>query len=106
MPVTPLATAHVALDIDVYPINNEKTQKEGVSRTYKGFDGYAPIALYWGQDGWCIGNEPREGKRVAQFSVTESFMRNGKTYQWRRVIPTGHMCNSPNARRLRRASGC
>ena len=40
VPVTPLATGHVALDIDVYPMNNEKTSKEGVSRTYKGFDGY------------------------------------------------------------------
>ena len=32
VPVTPLATHHVALDIDVYPMNNENTQKEGVSR--------------------------------------------------------------------------
>jgi hypothetical protein len=39
VPVTPLATGHVALDIDVYPMNNEKTRKEDVSRTYKGFDG-------------------------------------------------------------------
>jgi hypothetical protein len=33
VPVTPLAINFVALDIDVYPMNNEKTQKEGVSRT-------------------------------------------------------------------------
>ena len=61
--MTPLATGHVALDIDVYPMNNEKTRKEGVSRTYKGFDGYAPIALYLGKEGWCIGHELREGKQ-------------------------------------------
>lgn len=33
---------------------------------------------------------PREGKRVALFSVTEQHSRNGKTYTCRRVIPTGH----------------
>jgi len=46
VPMTPLATGHVALDIDTYPMNNEKTCNEGVSRTYKGFDGYALIAHY------------------------------------------------------------
>ena len=66
VPVTPLATHHVALDIDVYPMNNEKTQKEGVSRTYKGHDGYAPIAAYLGNEGWCLLNELREGKQHCQ----------------------------------------
>ena len=31
-----------ALNIDVSPFDNSKTKKEGVSRTYKGVDGYAP----------------------------------------------------------------
>ncbi len=30
--VTPLKMGHVALDMDVYPMNNEKTKKEGVWR--------------------------------------------------------------------------
>jgi hypothetical protein len=67
VPVTPLTTGHVALDINVYPMNNEKTRKEGVFRTYKGFDGYAPIALYLGKVSWCIGNELREGKQHCQY---------------------------------------
>lgn len=75
VPVTPLATGHVALDIDVYPMNNEKTRKEGVSRTYKGFDGYAPIALYLGKEGWCIGNELREGKQHCQYEFRYSLER-------------------------------
>jgi hypothetical protein len=75
VPVTPLATGHVALDIDVYPMNNEKTRKEGVSRTYKGFDGYAPIALYLGQEGWCLGNELREGKQHCQYEFLYSLER-------------------------------
>lgn len=33
---------YVPVDIDVTPFDNSKTKKEGVSRTYKGFDGYAP----------------------------------------------------------------
>ena len=66
VPVTPLAINYVALDIDVYPMNNEKTQKEGVSRTYKNWDGYAPIAAYLGNEGWCLLNELREGKQHCQ----------------------------------------
>ena len=48
-------------------MKNSKTGKEGVSRTYKGFDGYAPIALYLGKEGWCIGHELREGKQHCQY---------------------------------------
>ena len=43
---TGLPTGEVPLDIDVTPFDNSKTRKEGVSRTYKGFDGYAPIMAY------------------------------------------------------------
>jgi len=66
VPVSPLATGHVALDIDVFPMDNSRTKKEGVSRTYKGHDGYAPIAAYLGQEGWCIACELREGKQHCQ----------------------------------------
>ena len=33
----------VPVDIDVTPMDNSKTAKQGGSRTYKGFDGYAPM---------------------------------------------------------------
>jgi hypothetical protein len=72
VPVTPLATHHVALDIDVYPMNNEKTKKEGISRTYKNYDGYAPIAAYLGKEGWCLLNELREGKQHCQKGFKDS----------------------------------
>jgi len=39
------------LDIDVTPFDNSGTKKEGVSRTYKGMDGYAPIFAYLGEEG-------------------------------------------------------
>jgi len=64
--VTPLATGQVAIDMDVFPMDNSGTKKAGVSRTYKGFDGYAPIAAYMGEEGWCIGTEFREGKQHSQ----------------------------------------
>ena len=41
-----LPCGFVPVDIDVTPCDNSKTSKEGVSRTYKGFDGYAPIMAY------------------------------------------------------------
>lgn len=60
-PVTPLSTGHVALDMDGFPMDNSGTKKEGVSRTYKGHDGYVPMAAYLGKEGWSIGMELREG---------------------------------------------
>ena len=42
--LTPLSSGHLALDFDVFTLDNSGTQKEGVGRTYMGFDGYAPIA--------------------------------------------------------------
>ena len=75
VPVTPLATGHVALDIDVYPMNNEKTHKEGVSRTYKGSDGFAPIGPLFRPGGGCLGNELREGKQHCQYEFLYSLER-------------------------------
>lgn len=60
-PITPLVMGHVALDIDVFCMDNSGSHKEGVSRTYAGYDGYAPIAAYLGAEGWCVGLELREG---------------------------------------------
>lgn len=65
-PITPLACGHVALDMDVFPMDNSATRKEGVSRTYHGYDGYAPMAAYLGCEGWCVGLELREGSWHSQ----------------------------------------
>lgn len=62
----PLATGHIPLDADVTPMDNSRTHKEGVSRTYKGCDGYAPMAVYLGREGYCIDLELREGKQHCQ----------------------------------------
>ncbi len=62
------------LDIAVTPFDNSKTHKEGVSRTYKGFDGYAPIMAYMGTEGFLINTELREGKQNCQ-KGTPAFLR-------------------------------
>jgi len=56
----------VPLDIDVSPFDNSKTKKEGVARTYKGYDGYAPIFSYLGTEGYSINHELRQGSQHCQ----------------------------------------
>ena len=63
VPVSPLPGGHVALDIDVFPMDNSGARKDGVSRTYHGYDGYAPIGVYLDDEGWCLACELREGKQ-------------------------------------------
>ncbi|MFQ5574247.1 MAG: IS1380 family transposase [Terriglobia bacterium] len=62
----PLKTGHIPLDADVTPMDNGGSHKEGVSRTYKGCDGYAPMPVYLGQEGYCLEFELREGKQHCQ----------------------------------------
>jgi hypothetical protein len=59
----PLPSGHIPIDADVTPMDNSGSRKEGVSRTYKGHDGYAPMAVYLGQEGYCLDFEFREGKQ-------------------------------------------
>lgn len=65
-PITPVSGGFIPVDIDVTPYNEAKSHKEGVSRTYKGCDGYAPINAYIGQEGYCINVEFREGSQHSQ----------------------------------------
>ena len=59
--VTPIYTGHVVIDADATPYDNSGTKKEHVSWTYKGFDGYNPMKVYLGEEGWCIAAELRPG---------------------------------------------
>ena len=68
---TALANGLVPVDIDVTPMDNSKSKKEGVSRTYKGFDGYAPMMAYIGIEGYAINFELREGKQHCQKGTVE-----------------------------------
>lgn len=73
--LTPLGTGHIALDADVTPFDNSNTRKEGVSRTYKGEDGFAPMAAYLGGEGYCLEFELREGKQHCQRDTPEFLKR-------------------------------
>ena len=64
--ITPLAMGHVAIDTDVFTMDNSGTKKEGATHTYRGYNGYAPIAAYLGAEGWCINLEFREGSQHSQ----------------------------------------
>ena len=65
-PITIGKQQYVPLDVDVSPMDNSKTQKEGATRTYKGMDGYAPNFAYMGHEGYALATDFREGKQHCQ----------------------------------------
>jgi hypothetical protein len=73
--LTPLSTGHLALDFDVFTLDNSGTAKEGVGRTYMGFDGYAPIAGYLAEEGYCLGLELRPGSQHSASETPDFLMR-------------------------------
>ena len=62
---------YIPVDIDVSPMDNSRTKKEEVSRTYKGMDGYSPIFSYIGKEGYMLGCELRPGKQHCQKNTPE-----------------------------------
>lgn len=70
---TPCYQNYIPVDIDVSPMDNSGTKKEGVSRTYKQFDGYSPLFVYVGQEGYMLNLDFREGKQHSQCEGTVSF---------------------------------
>jgi hypothetical protein len=70
----PCLEQYIPLDTDVSPFDNSNTKKEGVSRTYKGYDGYAPIFAYLGEEGHLINLELRQGSVHCQKN-TAAFLK-------------------------------
>jgi len=70
---------YLPLDIDVTPLDNSDSKKEGVSWTYKKFMGYAPIMAYLGEEGYLINTELREGSQHCQ-SGTKEFLKETIKY--------------------------
>ena len=52
---------YIPVHYDVTPMDNSGSHKEGSTRTYKGFDGYAPMMAYVGVQGHMLNCELREG---------------------------------------------
>lgn len=72
--LTPCFKHYIPIDADVSPFDNSGTHKEGVSFTYKKFDGYAPMLAYIGEEGYLLNTELREGKQHCQ-QGTPDFLR-------------------------------
>jgi hypothetical protein len=62
---------YTPLDIDVSPMNNAGSKKEGVSWTYKNHDGYAPIFAYLGTHGYMLNCELRPGSQHSNKGALE-----------------------------------
>jgi hypothetical protein len=77
---TCLNTEFIPIDFDVSPFDNSGSKKEGVSLTYKKFDGYAPMLTYIGGTGFMINNELRKGKAHSNCEGTADYIRSTLTY--------------------------
>ena len=62
---------YIPLDIDVSPLDNSGSNKEGVSWTYKNHDGYAPIFAYIGTHGYMLNCELRPGSQHSNKNALE-----------------------------------
>jgi hypothetical protein len=69
-------TDFIPVDYDVTPFDNSNSKKEGVSLTYKKFEGFAPMITYIGNTGFMLNNEFREGKSHSNCKGTDDYIRN------------------------------
>jgi len=67
---------YLPVDVDVSILDNTGSHKEGVSRTYMGKDGYAPIFSYIGTEGYMLDCELRPGSQHCQNGTPEFLRRN------------------------------
>ena len=66
---------YLPVDIDTTTMDNSKTKKEGVSRTYQGFDGFHPIMAYVGKEGYLLDSELRPGSQHCQKGTVGFILR-------------------------------
>lgn len=66
--------SYIPVDMDVSPFNNAGSHREGVGRTYKQFDGFAPIFAYIGSQGFTLAHTLRPGKQHCD-RHTDHFVR-------------------------------
>ncbi len=77
--LTPIEIAgrkYLPIDVDVSILDNTGSHKEGVSRTYMGTDGYAPIFSYIGSEGYMLDCELRPGSQHCQKETPDFLRRN------------------------------
>jgi hypothetical protein len=79
----PTSSGHIPIDADVTPMDHSSSHKEGVSRTYNGHYGFAPMAVNIGQEGYCLDFEFREGKQ--HFQKDTPALLNDRLHHARRI---------------------
>lgn len=82
-----LNTDLIPVDIDVTPMDNSRSKKEGVSCTYKKVDGFAPIMSYMGDVGHMINNQFRVGKAHSNCKGTADFLQQTMAFA-QQLVPT------------------
>ncbi len=73
--LSPCFKTYIPIDADVSPFDNNGSRKEGVSCTYKLFDGFAPMLAYIGAEGYMLNAELRPGKQHCQEGTPEFCVR-------------------------------
>jgi hypothetical protein len=68
----------VPVDMDVSPLDNSGSAKQGVSFTYKKHAGYAPMFAYIGTEGYMLDCELRPGKQHCQSGTPETIARSAQ----------------------------
>jgi hypothetical protein len=68
-------TDYSVIHVDVAAMDNSDTKKEGVSWTYKGYAGYAPIFAYIGPHGFMLNNELRKGSAHCNCQGTNEWFK-------------------------------
>ena len=89
-------TEYTPLHLDVTPMDNSGSKKEGVSRTYKGCDGYAPMMAYVGTHGFMLNCELREGKRHCQKGTVDFLRKTFRLEDELNLSDTLYMMDSGN----------
>ena len=86
----PLAGKHgfVPLDVDSSPMDNSGTHREGVSWTYKGFEGYHPLFCYLGEQGYLLAQQLRPGSQHPQNEFIPFFKQ---AVAWARRLTDGRL---------------
>ena len=74
VPVTPIETGHITVDIDGFAMDNSDSKKEKCSRTYRNFDGFLFLPAYIGIEGWMVNGHLLPGSQHPQKEFTH-FLR-------------------------------
>ena len=83
----------LALDVDTFAMDNGKTRKEGVGRTYTGVFGYCPLAAYLERNGCCLELALRPGvqhsAKVTDFNLARRSFGPALVGRWPQSAAVG-----------------